>query len=447
LATLQSVLPAKNYFRRSDGERERDRSSPFARLLAKPSSVLNPVEFRTISAVHHHTFGVAFWRKTARDKAGRPTQLEIVHPSRMSWGVRADQAGRIRPESMWQAGDYGSLDGGMWWQAHSDGTSEPVPRRELVVWRRQTDDPSSPLAPIEVLRQTLEQDYHARASQDSLWRNGGHPMYVIKAPPGMESLMPEVITKMRDQWQDTHSHVDNWYKPLILENGMDVSGLTVDPKALEYLGVRKLHNEEIYAALDVPPPIVHELENATYSNIAELMKSLYKVIMHAHIRSYEATIDFDLRDGSFGQGEPDWPDEMYHELDVSGVLRPTPEEQMESLATAIQNGVMMPSEARSVLNLPFAEGSNQLFVNAAVVPIEEASRSAAGMDQRLELNQVRAVMGRLGRAQSLDDVDVAKVVAGLPPDAAGLVQATLLMARQAAIPLPEAKERIKELQA
>ena len=53
------------------------------------------------------------------------------------------------------------------------------------------------------------------------------------------------------------------------------------------------------------------------------------------------------------------------------VLRGAFEDRIPAMVAAINAGIMMPSEARELENRPFVEGSDQLFINAAVVPIDQ----------------------------------------------------------------------------
>ena len=55
--------------------------------------------------------------------------------------------------------------------------------------------------------------------------------------------------------------------------------LELTAEEAQYIETRKLNREEVCAAYDVPPPVVHILDRATFSNITEQMRSMYRDTM------------------------------------------------------------------------------------------------------------------------------------------------------------------------
>jgi hypothetical protein len=82
---------------------------------------------------------------------------------------------------------------------------------------------------------------------------------------------------------------------------------------------------------------------------------------------------------------------------------------------------MQPAEVRKLENLPFVEGSDRLMVNSTIVPLDEAGDPAPG----LTVDELRGVMGRLGRPGTVADVDVVHLVGGLDPVKAALVRSVV----------------------
>jgi phage portal protein BeeE len=65
----------------------------------------------------------------------------------------------------------------------------------------------------------------------------------------------------------------------VLEEGMEPKPLTLTAEEAQYIETRKLNREEVCAAYDMPPPVVHILDRATFSNITEQMRSMYRDTM------------------------------------------------------------------------------------------------------------------------------------------------------------------------
>ena len=61
---------------------------------------------------------------------------------------------------------------------------------------------------------------------------------------------------------------------------------------------------------------------------------------------------------------------MYVEFDMNAYIRPDTATRYEAMAKAVHAAIMKPSEARQRENLPFAEGSDRLFINSGSVPLD-----------------------------------------------------------------------------
>lgn len=427
LVALQMQLPFKVYQRQPQG-RDDARDTPFGRLIAQPSPTIDPVTFWTWFVLQRHIHGRSYARKV-RDVGGRPAQLQLIHPTRLRYGYAR---GETRGEQAW------------WYTPDPTRPGEEVPweRQDFIYWRRP--DPSHPeqgMSMLEQLRDTLEMEAAARLANKAVYSRGGKHSIILKTPKNFGTGTSMVLKRLADQYEQRHGGVDNWGRPLILEDGMEPVQLDHSPEDLQYVQARHLNREEVAAAADIPPPAIGILDRATFSNVTEQNRMLYRTSMPPHLQSFEAMINFDLRDGRHGRaGQPDFADVFYFEHLVDGVLRGSTEERIAANAQAIQTGQKTPAEAREEENRPFLEGSDRLFVNSAMVTIDEAAASAelppaaqralaapaalpAGEParRRLDPGQVDVVMGRLSRAKALGQVDVERLTAGLDDRAAGVV--------------------------
>jgi HK97 family phage portal protein len=469
IANASARLPLKVY-ERDELNRPEARDTPYAELLRNPNSELDPYLFWLWTVSTLNIYGEAFWLKV-RDRGGRPVQLVPWHPTRM---VDDSTEGRRQ-----------------WFLQRDDGRTS-IDRRDFVHFRFY--DPDSlhrGMSPLEPLRDTLENEAGARAANSAMWRHGGRPSFVLRHPGKFSS--DAALLRLRDQWNDIHGGVNNWGKTAILEEGMEAQKLTFDADELQYIESRKLNREEACAAYDVPPPVVHILDRATFSNITEQMRSMYRDTMAPKLKLLESTIETELRDGRFGaQGEPDFGSNVYAEFLMDEVLRG----DFEARAAAYQQADYMTlAEKRRSENLPYIEGTDRIFLNAASLPLtadgtleqptamdptqrarslaeilqklslsvgtvitdEEARRlmEEAGMDldadglpapEVLPASAVRSVMGRLSRPEHLAEVDPI----GLVRDLNGCAKTVLLELEQAhakGLTVAEFRDRLRTLEA
>jgi HK97 family phage portal protein len=390
-------LPLKVYRRTSEGRQE-DRTSPYAELLRRPNRH-HPASFLwewTSSTLD--IYGEAMWLKL-RGRDGRPVELWPVHPTNVRIErVDGDQAQRwsVPKGSLLYVYGPGVISG-----------SDPqyvIPARDVVHFK--TYNPESTvrgLSPLEPLRATLINEDAARRASSAFWGNGARPSGYLSHP---QRLSDGALQRLKAQWNDIHGGVDNYGKWAILEEGMEPKVLSLSAEEAQYIESRRLNREEVCAAYDVPPPVVHILDRATFSNITEQMRSMYRDTMAPHIGGLEATLDFQLR--------PDFVDDdsAYAEFLMDEVLRGTLEERAAAIQSAINSGQLTPNEGRALDNRPAMPGGDRLFINSTMVPIEQADRSVAP-PATTQARSLDTLWGRLGCVSSLDDIDPDTLTAGL----------------------------------
>lgn len=398
IAGATARLPLKVYRRGAD-TRTDARNTPFGQLIQRPSKKVDPFTFWVWVRSTLDIYGEAFLGKV-RDRGGRPVELVRLHPVFMQYDELT---------SVW---------------SYDDGTKkiENIPRRDLVHFRFYNPDSERGMSPLEPLRATLENEDGARRANASLWRNGGRPTGTLNHP-GV--LGDEAATRLAIQWADIHGGVDNWAKAAILEEGMTFTPLALNVEELQYIEGRKLNREEVCAGYDIPPPALHILDHATYSNITEQNRALYRDTMAPKLGHLEATIEMELRDGSMGDGEPDFPDNLYAEFLLDEVLRGA----FEARAIAYQQSDFMTiAEKRQKENLPFIPGTDRIFLNSASLPLgadgqleqptpaeppAQLALPPAPPAKALTSDETRTLMGRLSRIKSLDQIDTGTLTAGL----------------------------------
>lgn len=459
LLSLQILLPMKVYQRDPEAGRLDARQSPFGQLIAQPSPTIDPVQFWSWFILQRHIHGKAYAMKV-RDAGGRPVQLQLIHPTRIRYGpARGEQAG---PEGQ----------GSRWWYVTDPRnlTERPLERWEFIAWRRpHPKHPEQAMSPLEQLRDTLELEGAARVANKALYSRGGRHSIILKTPKNFGSAPSLVLKRLSEQYQERHGGVENWGKPLILEDGMEPVQLDHSPEDLQYVEARRLNREEIAAAFDIPPPAIGILDRATFSNVTEQNRMLYRTTMPPLLQSFESMINFDLRDGRHGRpAPPDFGEAFYFEHLVDGVLRGSTEERIAANAQAIQTGQLTPAEAREMENRPRVEGSDRLFINTAMAPLTEAGpdpEALAGLVQKLYLGTpskvvlttdearqiislaggelgpapelasvpappaarrldpavISTVMGRLSRPKALAELDPVRLVDGLDERSAAVV--------------------------
>lgn len=404
LARAEARLPYKTYTKDSDGGRRVDETSPFSVLMANPNPGNDDVfSWREWIAATEKIYGEAFLLKI-RDKGGRPVRLVRAYPTCMT--PKIDES-----------------DGEIYWDFMAGRVRiENIPCADVVHFRNYNPEPViRGLSNLEPLRATLENEDAARRATSSFWKRGARPGTVLMHPGELSEAAGNRLVK---QWDQLSAGADQNGTTMLLEEGTRAERMQLSAEESQYIETRKLNREEACAIYDVPPPVVHILDRATFSNITEQMRSMYRDTMAPILGKREKVIHAQIRDSvRRGGKEPDFGPEVYGEYLLDEVLRGDFEARTTAFASAIQSGQMTPAEARAAENRPFIEGSDKLLINSALVPIQLAADAPAipGTDGReepvqLSLQEVRTLMGRLGRLEHPEQIQPKALALGMRPE-------------------------------
>jgi HK97 family phage portal protein len=384
LARAEARLPLPVY-ERDDLNRPRADDHPLAMLLRQPNPALSGFDLWLWTRSMRGIFGEAFWLKDRT--AGVPTGLYPLHPASM----------RYNDEGTWDF-DNGKL------------VLKGIKDIDLVTFKSFNPDSSvRGLSPMEPLRSTLESEWSSRQTTNATWAQGARPGVLLTHP---KNISEGAQKRLKAEWNSVAAGPANAGATVLLEEGMTAEKWTLTNEEAQYIEGRKLNREEACAAYDVPPPVVHILDRATFSNITEQMRSMYRDTMAPLLKEDESVIEQDLR-------RAEWPnDDVYAEFLMDEVLRG----DFEARADAYQKANYMTiAEKRKAENLPFIVGTDRIFMNTATLPLDAIDAQAAALvaetggdgAEVIPLHAVRSVMGRLSWQQALSQVDLSALVDGL----------------------------------
>lgn len=378
-----------------------DSTSAYAQVIARPCPLMSPFNFWRWTFSTYEVYGEAFWLKV-RNPAGAVTGLLPMHPSRTM--VKRDANGGVVYVFTLGVASAGLLE---------------VPASEVVPFQRYNPDSlMRGMSRLEPLRSTLLNEDASRRATASWWRNGARPSVFLKHPG---ELSDTAHRRIRAGIEQAHGGADNMGKAAVLEEGMDAQVVQLTADEMQYIESRKMNLQEVCMVFDVPPPVVHILDHATFSNITEQMRSMYRDTMAPRLEDVESTIDFHLRPEFF----PAPTHQAAFALDE--VLRGDFEIRADSAQKLVNSGVMKPAEARLLFDLPdVGDIADQLYGNAALVPLGssvhgqqevspggdlEPSEAPMGLPKPIAPSKamVRAIMGTVGQKSTIHEKRTALV--------------------------------------
>lgn len=349
LAYSHARTPIRVYRREAAGREDVTIDDPYGKLLNHPNRRHSSFFFQSWLSSTFDLYGEAIVLKVRPGPGRPPTELWPVHPSRVD--VQRDEAGNLWYVILGAAGPFGQF--------------EPVvaiPEYDVVHIRSYNpDNMIRGLSRLESLRTDLEGTDAMKAAQQAFWSKGARPGALLSAPG---KLSEEALKRLKADWAAMHAGAANWGKTAVLEEGVTPTILPMDMEELAYIDSRKLTREESCMRYDVPPPVVHILDHATFSNITEQMRSMYRDTMAPRFGLFEGEFDTQLRPDFDPLGELT---AVYY---MDDLLRGDFETRVQTYQVAIQSGQITPGEARREENrTDMGPATHQLYGNAALVPL------------------------------------------------------------------------------
>lgn len=369
-------------------------NTPYGRLISNPSTTMDPFGFWRWVYSTYEVYGEAFLIKVRANPEAAPSTLLPMHPTRTI--VKRDSDG-----SLSYIFTLGVASAGIFKAAES----------EVIPFRRYNPDTQlRGMSRLESLRMTLLNEDAARRAQASFWEKGARPSVLLNAKKTMSA---EAQSKLQRQFSALNSGPDSAGRVAVLEEGTEAQIIQLNMEEMQYIESRKLNREEVCGAYDVPPPVVHILDRATFSNITEQMRSMYRDTMMPRLLDVESIIDYHLRP------EFDTDGSLRASYLLDDVLRGDFEQRADAAVKLVNAALMKPAEGRSLFDLPDAgEIADKLYGNAALVELGYSDKQKVSIDtngnviptpldsvKSRDYNaQLRSVAGVLGREKSLDNL-------------------------------------------
>jgi HK97 family phage portal protein len=391
MATARMPFDIKIRLDNSDSKPE---DGPLSELLARPNPRMSGFKLWEWTSSTRDIYGEAFWLKL-RDSRGVVRELHPMHPTNII--VRRKDDGGI--EYIYSSG------------TRNVSMLPPIPEEDVVAFTTYNpDNLNRGLSNLEGLRMTLLNEDASRRAMAAMWAKGARPGVIL----GTENKLSDVAVKrLKAQFDAAHGGADNTGSTVVFEEGVKAQIVQLNSEEMQYIEGRKLNREEVCAAYDVPPPVVHILDHATFSNITEQLRSQYRDTMAPRFVNFESVIDHQLVPDFYSDRS------VYSRFNMEEVLRGDFETKATAAVSMRSNGLLTGNQGLAMFGLPRSEDPNMdvYFANAALIPLGSAAdnRPQVATDGTLiptplptppESSKAitRALMGRVGRKATTKDI-------------------------------------------
>ncbi|MFT8803332.1 MULTISPECIES: phage portal protein [Gluconobacter] len=179
----------------------------------------------------------------------------------------------------------------------------------------------------------------ASALQDyslNMWQNQATPSGIITFEGGTRPG-DTAINDLKDQVKQKFSGTSNARGVMVLGSGMKWQSIGISPEDAEALESRKFSVQELCRVYGVPPPIVQDYSNNTFTNAAQASLWFATNTLMPWVRKIEAEFSRAI----FGRSSP-----FELHIDLSSLMRGDYATRWQSYGVAIQNQILTVNEIR-----------------------------------------------------------------------------------------------------
>ncbi|MBN9345419.1 MAG: phage portal protein [Devosia sp.] len=250
---------------------------PLPALLRRPNPHQSGSELLEAVYAYLQTAGNAYLHAAVAD--GEVKGLFGLRPDRMQAVVGRDG----------YAEAYAYTAGGRTQTLRQD--TRPVPGVLHMSLFHPLDDHYG-LAPLEAAQTSL--DLHNAASRwnKALLDNSARPSGALVYSAGSGSLTPQQFERLKTELETAFQGAANAGRPMVLEGGLDWKALSISPRDMDFIEAKHVAAREIALAFGVPPMLLGIPGDATYANMAEANKALWRQTIVPLVRRVADDLSF-----------------------------------------------------------------------------------------------------------------------------------------------------------
>ena len=158
--------------------------------------------------------------------------------------------------------------------------------------------------------------------------------------------------------------LSNRQRLLILEGGLKFEQMGIPPGDAQFLESRQFSVVEVARWLNLPPHILKDLTHATFTNIEAQGLELVTYTLRPWFVRWEQHLNKALLT----------EDDLYFKIEDKALLRGDTAMRGQFYRERFQLGSISPNEVRALEDDNPVPGGDQLFVNAAMIPLDQANQ-------------------------------------------------------------------------
>ncbi len=234
--------------------------------------------------------------------------------------------------------------------------------------RGSLGDALSGASTLSMCRSVFDDALAAESAAGSVFANGISPSGILSTPDTV-SLSKEQRQELELRLQERHQGAIRSGRPMLLDNGLTWTQLSINPHDAQMLESRKFSGEQICRIFGVPPAMVGFGDKASNWGTGKEVDVLgfQKFTLRKRLKRIEQALLKQLVPLAEQRAQG-----ITIEFNFEGLLRADTASRYDAYEKAIRMGIATRNECRALENLPPIEGGDVVTVQMQDIPLADA---------------------------------------------------------------------------
>lgn len=358
LSETMGKLPLKFYQRTDKGKIRADPNQAARLLMNRPNRIMTPATFWATVEFNCEHYGNAYvWMQTGFQKKGRyggEYKILSFQPMQSSYvQVIMDDAGIF--------GEAGYL----YYRYSEPYTGKSyVFRQDSVLHFKTwcTWDGVMGKSVREILKDSIEGAAESQNYLNTLYKQGMTASMTLQYTGDLDRTRRATLQK---EYSSLLSGAKNAGKVVPVPVGMKLEPLNIKLTDAEFSDLKKYTALQIAAAFGIKPNQLNNYDKSSYSNSETQQLAFLVDTMSYRLAQYEQELNYKCLT------EKEQKDGYLYKFNEKAILRTNAQAQMQTVVSAVTNGLYTINEGRELLDYPQVPGGDVNMVNGTFQPITQ----------------------------------------------------------------------------
>ena len=358
LSETLAKMPIKYYQKTDRGIVEAEQTETSKLLTKRPNPFMTPTVFWNTVEMNRNHYGNAYVymrKKFIRQRYGGEFRIIDL------WVMQSNCVQIVVDD----AGIFAGV--GRLWYVYTDPTSGRqyvFSTDEVMHFKTSFSfDGITGLPVQQILKDTVSGASASQEFMNGMYESGLTAKATLEYTGELNEGAKEAL---RESFEEFGSGAKNVGKILPVPLGMKLTPLDIKLTDSQFFELKKYTALQIAAAFGVKPNQINDYSKSSYANSELQQLSFYVDTELFIIKQYEEEINYKMAT------EEEQESGFYYKYNEKVLFRTDSKTQMEYLKNGVSGSIIKPNEARRKLDMPDAEGGDELLANGSIVPLTMA---------------------------------------------------------------------------